>query len=639
MAKIGKWFITFFLFSLHLWAQVSVQLQVESNNISMDENVVASVIVTSQKDVDIQEPRIPQLDAFKLTNTWKSSSSQSRLMQTPQGMQFQTTKQVNFNYQLAPEKSGDLKIGSFEVVVDGKVYKTQPIYIKVDNQGSGSKHRPSQNSQGTNQGMFPDDDQLDSVDEAEKLFNQMVQRHFPQNLDNEKFKTQPKNEKDSFFVQVELDKTAAYEGEQILANWYVYVRGDLLSLDRLKFPNLKGFWKEDIEVAPSISFETEVVNGVPYKKALIASHALFPIKPGTAIIDEYKIKVALSLASDPFSSFGFGKPYSITRSSERVKIQVKPLPNENKPKDFSGAVGTFSVSAKVEGDKHVANQPLSLKIRFEGYGNAKLIELPQIEYPQGLEYYDTQKTSKFFRNGLSYKDFEVTFVPRQSGKIKIPSFSVSLFDPKKGEYYQKSTEPIELDIEPDLNNNNKNAESLRVKTPGKKEETPTVFVMPTLNLKSESSLLLALLHMPNHWIWVALIIIHLVLVIWVLILRKKVTAKDLLKKKAHERLSDIKVLVKEQKVRDVGAEMINLFLVVLNEQSGVSGSYEAIAKMIEKLPPSLRDSFGSEIQKYLEEMNYLGFAPDNVLTSYKQGDSLNQIFEHGKKLIERLLNL
>jgi len=47
-------------------------------------------------------------------------------------------------------------------------------------------------------------------------------------------------------VYLDLDKTEVYEGEQVTANWSIYTRGSLESLDRVKFPDLKGFWKEII---------------------------------------------------------------------------------------------------------------------------------------------------------------------------------------------------------------------------------------------------------------------------------------------------------------------------------------------------------------------------------------------------------
>ena len=98
-----------------------------------------------------------------------------------------------------------------------------------------------------------------------------------------------------------------------------------------------------------------------------------------------------------------------------MKINVKPLPLEGRPADFSGAVGDFQVTAAVEDHNVVSNQPFNYKVRFEGRGNAKLIELPPFTPPDGLEQYDLQKEAKFFRTGTSYKDFAIQLIPRREG--------------------------------------------------------------------------------------------------------------------------------------------------------------------------------------------------------------------------------
>lgn len=89
---------------------------------------------------------------------------------------------------------------------------------------------------------------------------------------------------------------------------------------------------------PAIQFYQEVLNGVPYKLVL-ARHALFPLKAGETYIDEFKIKSKVRL---PMQGWGMNpKAYEYTKSFQRVKIKVKPLPTEGRPADFTGAIGKF----------------------------------------------------------------------------------------------------------------------------------------------------------------------------------------------------------------------------------------------------------------------------------------------------------
>ena len=354
MKKIGSFMLFSLLFSLCAFGNTIVQSTVDRNEVPMGETITLRVQVRTEGVVDTQEPRVPQLNGFDLLNTWTSSSTSSRLVQTGGGMTFETIVEKTFNYMLAPKRKGVLTIGAFEVTVDGKVFSTKAISIRVIGSGQNlADQKPNEN------------------DEAHDRFSQLLQERKEQ---GKGYRSMPRNTKEAFFIQVAIDKKEAYEGEQVLAKWYIYARGQLEHIDRLKFPTLKGFWKEDIEAAPTLNFRQEVINGVVYRKALLASHALFPIKSGQAVIDEYKVKAIVRLATGNFGLFTFGRPYSYTKSSERVKVKIKPLPAEGRPGDFSGAVGNFQMQASIEGDSFPVNQPFSLKVRFEGKGNAKLIE-------------------------------------------------------------------------------------------------------------------------------------------------------------------------------------------------------------------------------------------------------------------------
>ena len=87
---------------------------------------------------------------------------------------------------------------------------------------------------------------------------------------------------------------------------------------------------------------------------------------------------------------------STQKKSNPVSIQVLPIPHKNRPKNFTGAVGQFRVTGELGGEKVKVNQPVSLKLRFEGRGNPKLIDLPEVHFPSEFEVYDTKKEQKFF---------------------------------------------------------------------------------------------------------------------------------------------------------------------------------------------------------------------------------------------------
>jgi hypothetical protein len=628
---LNKIFLSVFIFLLSLTSfadGVQVQATVDRTEMGVGDTVTLSISVTSSESVEAQEPRVPSLNGFELVNSWNSSSTSSRLVQGNGGMQFQTQRRQDFNYMITPQRAGTLTIPGFEVIVDGKKYETKPIKMQISSQGSGAAQAPP--------GLPPQ--VQDEMDEAEQLFNQLLQkRGMPQ---APAYRNLPINPNEAFFIQCEVDKTDVYEGEQIVVNWYIYTRGNIMSLDRLKFPDLKGFWKEIIEEVPSLNFTQEVVNGIPYKKALLASHALFPIKPGVAVIDEYKLKAQVALPTSTFGSFGFGKPYTFSKSSERIKINVKPIPTEGKPADFSGAVGQFNVQVLVDGNQFPVNQPFSMRVRFEGSGNAKLIELPHLDLPKGIEIYDTKSDAKFFKNGQSFKEFDVLIIPREEGELTIPAMNFSLFDPKAAKFVTKHTEAIKVKI---VANPNGNAGATTPAVGGgsaasvppvtKKAELPDILV-------SWNDSQASFLQSNQKTIWGILYLgIFMILGFKVRQEFGLGQARRDLKAELKKRLKKAGALSESGDWRAASAEMTNIIYSILGEVSGTGGANVELSKLLDAAPPSLRREMGAEIAKISDIWQVLSFAPESVVGKLKEKSEMKKNISETEKILLKALAL
>ena len=181
-------------------------------------------------------------------------------------------------------------------------------------------------------------------------------------------------------------------GEPITASWYLYTRGQVLDLDTLKYPSLKGFWKEDIEIATHLNFQPSFFQGVPHRRALLASYALFPLREGKAQIDPYRAKATIVGGG----RFHFSKKLSSTQESQSLSIQVRPLPKEGQPRDFHGGVGDFQLRLELSDKQVVAGQPFRLFLRVDGLGLAKRIDFPDLPLPEGVEVYDKKVETQFF---------------------------------------------------------------------------------------------------------------------------------------------------------------------------------------------------------------------------------------------------
>ena len=79
---------------------------------------------------------------------------------------------------------------------------------------------------------------------------------------------------------------------------------------------------------------------------------------------------------DPFEAFfNGGSGYVEVKKqivAPSIDIQVDPLPQ--RPANFSGGVGKFTISAQLDKTEAKANDPISLRVIVSGVGNLKLIK-------------------------------------------------------------------------------------------------------------------------------------------------------------------------------------------------------------------------------------------------------------------------
>jgi hypothetical protein len=620
-----------------VWAQsgkFEVKAMLDRRAVEPSETVVLTVTVESQEDVEVQSPTLPPMSDFEVLNQWQAREMRANLVQTPTGPQFQSIRRVVFNYQLAPKRLGTLSVFPIEVVVDGRSYRTSALTLQV---ATGAGRARPQTPKG---GVRPQPGQGDEEEpsEEEDLFSQLLRRGMGQMPRGGGSRTLPTNPKEAFFIQVETDKTEAYVGEQVTVSFFLYTTGLVRDLDTLKYPSLKGFWKEDIEIATHLNFQQEVVDGVPYKKAMLASFALFPIKEGTAVIDSYQAKCTIIPGVDPFGAMGLGRAFTFTKASQPVKITVKPLPSEGRPRDFSGAVGDFTVSARVEDNNIVANQPFPLKIRFEGRGNAKLIDIPPFQPPEGMELYDTQKEAKFFGWGTSFKEFTVLLIPRRDGEFEIPSIGASMFDPASKKYISRSTNPLRIQVGRGGATSRGGSESF---TAGSSKLSSSKAKAPTEpQLVSEfrsSSKLSAMQAIGGAFGMYALVVTFLV---W--IASRELgwgKGKPKLQRLLKSRVKALETRADQGDFRQVGVGGVNLFAFTLSEVVGDRVDGREVTKLLSAAPPSIQNECSSEIELLLNEFELLAFAPEASLGEKKAIRHLQQIIRRADKTMQRVVAL
>lgn len=247
----------------------------------------------------------------------------------------------------------------------------------------------------------------------------------------------------------EISNASPYVGESISIIYKLYVDVNNVSVRNtreLEAPSFNGFWNQNINVN---QWEPKMgeFQGKPHRYVIVKKAVLIPQKSGKLTIDPMSIEAAVGVPIGRTDLFGnrINKTATLTVTTGKRTVNVRALPIENKPTNFSGAVGDLTFNVTASKTELKANESAQIKVEVSGKGNLKLIDLPSIETPNGLEKYEPEHKENIRTNlaGLKGEVYDqYTVVPQFKGKYKIPSVSFSYFSLKDKTYKTISTEPI-----------------------------------------------------------------------------------------------------------------------------------------------------------------------------------------------------
>ena len=402
-------FISLLILNTLLNAQ-SFVATVDNNNVGENDRFELRFSFEGKNLNSLKNFNPPSLKDFRVL----SGPNQSTSMQIINGV---SSSSLTLSYILMPNTTGSFTIGSASIQSENDKYATSPINITV------VKGTPK-----------PKDDNSSSVSNQEIA--------------------------DNLFIRASIDKNKVYQGEQVTVTYKLYTRLNIasqMSVDKL--PQYQGFWAEEIETARNITFSTEVIDGKQYRVGLLKRAALFPSQSGKLEVTPLELTVPIQIQKkknpnnmwDDFFGDPFGRAEIVEypAKSNTIKVDVTPLPENNKPASFRGAVGRFDFSASLDKSITKTNEPISLKFDIAGTGNIKLLELPPFELPNGFEKYDPKVDEQINRRGKisGVKKAEYLLIPRIAGSREILPIEFSYFDPEIKAYKTITSKSFKINIQ------------------------------------------------------------------------------------------------------------------------------------------------------------------------------------------------
>ncbi len=394
IAPVLVLFLTFAL-SAQDKGSVTFEVQVSKDKLGINERL--RVNFTMNKDGDDFTP--PDFKGFRVL----MGPSQAISSSWRNGVR---SYSKTYSYTLAPTAQGKFNIKQASIVIDGETYKSLSKQIEV----TAAVDRPN--------GQMTVDDVADK----------------------------------SLHLVAEVSQTRPFLNEAISVVYKLYVSpsvsvSNYRALDNPKYNN---FWSQDIPVS-RLNAQNGTYKGKQYRYVVLKRVVLYPQKTGKLEIEPLSLDVTVDVPTNKRDFFG-GRIYSQTNktvSAGKRTINVKALPLEGKPADFSGAVGNFGFSVTSSKTSLNASESLQAKVEVSGKGNLKLFQLPELNLPSSLEVYEPEFKEKV-RTTLSGMTGKVsnsyTIVPSFKGKYPISNISFSYFDPKTEKYHSLSSKDILINV-------------------------------------------------------------------------------------------------------------------------------------------------------------------------------------------------
>ena len=258
-------------------------------------------------------------------------------------------------------------------------------------------------------------------------------------------------------VLAKVDDDAPYVNEQITYTFTFLRRVRILEGSRYTAPSVTGFWSEDLDTTDP---REVTIEGRRYIAERIRT-ALFPTGDGEFVIGPAQLTTTVEdrsrrRRSDPFDIFGserfglFRNGRQVVLQTDAIPVQVRPLPLEGKPADFSGVVGRFELTAEADRAEVQAGDPVTLTVRLSGEGNVKVVPAPDLSVVTDFKIYESESSEETSVRGdriVGSKTWEYVLVPTVGGDVEIPPVRISVFDPEAERYEVLATRAIPLKVE------------------------------------------------------------------------------------------------------------------------------------------------------------------------------------------------
>jgi hypothetical protein len=395
-------------------AEITLEASIQNNVLRVGERTHLVLTVTTDQNDDLTQPQIPEIEGLQIV--YYGQSQQQKMFFD--GRSMQQTRSLELQYIVTALAEGTWTVDSIQVPSRAGMVKAPPFTITV------------------------------------------LAANAPQPTPQPGEVPSPKSDTYGVVFVLQPDKNEAYVGEEIHMLCKAYIPANRgIQPQKLddRSGQFQGFWTEIFDMTDT-KYQRQVYlntsNGrLLYYEIPLKKYMLYPLKAGTQTIEPLTLVCQIPIRSQS-SGFGMllGRMTSFSVLTEPVTIKVNPLPEENRPDSFKGAVGSsYKLHSHVDSTEIKEGNTVSLTVTLEGFGNLRNIAAPILPDLSKFEQYEPTKKDNIHtsENGVSGRiEYTYPLIPHDVNSKEIGPVRFAYFDPNQKQYVTLQTEPIQLTILP-----------------------------------------------------------------------------------------------------------------------------------------------------------------------------------------------
>jgi len=316
----------------------------------------------------------------------------------------QTSSSITYNYIVAPQRDGEFVVPGMRVDVNGQQFSSSSLKLTVS-----KANAPT--AAAVNSG-------------SEVAFLKFVS---------------PKNK--------------IYIGEPVVGRLDLYLRDDVQNFGNFQLTGAPAAGFSPGKIAELQSQRRRVQVGNRVYTIIPLAVPLTAVRTGPLTLGPFTASAVVVLppqneGGDPFfrQFFNQGEQKQVILATDPVNVESLPLPEQNKPANFTGAVGNYTMTATAGPTNVTVGDPITVRVQISGNGAFDGVTLPaQDAWREFKTYPPTTKLETSDQFGFQgTKTFEQIISPQNSDVHELPPLTFSFFNPDDGQYHTLTQAPVPL---------------------------------------------------------------------------------------------------------------------------------------------------------------------------------------------------